>query len=326
ISWQGFDWDGSGEETLTLNGQFIASLPAVDTPQNANVYVAFSLNTTLVIQGVNRLTFTHANFDCPVTDSVKNLRVENGLAVVYSNSTVEPLSCAESLTYTFTVGGPPPLNASFTYSPTNSVSGQAISFSATASGGKSPYTFTWNFGDGSSTSGSAVTHTYASFGSFNVTLTATDSSSQSTAVSKIVTVTLRSSATTVTCPASGTVGVALSCSATITDTSPGTASTPSGTVGWAHTNAGFFSVSNCTLASGSCSVTYTATAQGSHVITGSYGGDATHAASQGSDTIAVAVGTTTTSVSCSPNPVAINQLATCTATVTDTSAVGTAPT
>ncbi|TMI57412.1 PKD domain-containing protein, partial [Candidatus Bathyarchaeota archaeon] len=115
ISWQGFDWDGGGEETLTLNGQFLASLPAVDTPQNSNVYVAFSLNTTLVIQGVNRLTFTHANFDCPVTDSVKNLQVENGSAVVYSNSTVEPLSCAESLTYTFTVGGPPPLSASFTY-------------------------------------------------------------------------------------------------------------------------------------------------------------------------------------------------------------------
>src|SRR5439155_1656068 len=45
ISWQGFDWDGGGEETLTLNGQFLASLPAVDTPQNSNVYVALSPGT-----------------------------------------------------------------------------------------------------------------------------------------------------------------------------------------------------------------------------------------------------------------------------------------
>src|SRR5207302_4504309 len=31
LSWQGLDWDGGGEETLTMNGLFLASLPIVDT-------------------------------------------------------------------------------------------------------------------------------------------------------------------------------------------------------------------------------------------------------------------------------------------------------
>ena len=193
LTWQGFDWDGGGEETITVNGLFLASLPATDSPQNANVYVAFSLNiTSFVIQGTNKLTFTHANWDCATNDNVNNLQVTSGTTVVYSNSTVEPLSCTQSLTYTFTTTAPPPppaLAAFFTYSPTNFTAGQPVTFTATASNGISPYTFGWNFGDGSTGSGQTVTHAYGQTGTFTVKLTVTDSSQNAATSSQTVAVT-----------------------------------------------------------------------------------------------------------------------------------------
>ena len=108
LSWLGYDWDGGGEETLALNSKFLASLPTTDSPQNAGTWAAFSLNiTSLIVQGVNTLTFTHANFDCSTSDNVENLQVTNG-TIVYSNSTVQPLSCGQSLTYSFRIVIPSP--------------------------------------------------------------------------------------------------------------------------------------------------------------------------------------------------------------------------
>src|SRR5438445_72935 len=75
ISWQGYDWDGGGEETVALNGQFLASLPTTYSPQNGGTWVAFSLNTTLLVQGTNTLTFTHANSDCHYIDQARDLVV-----------------------------------------------------------------------------------------------------------------------------------------------------------------------------------------------------------------------------------------------------------
>jgi hypothetical protein len=126
LSWQGFDWDGGGEQTLTMNGKFLASLPSADIPANGGAYAAFSVNVTLfVVQGTNTLVFTHANWDCSVVDSVRNLQLTNGPTVVYSNSTVEPLSCAQSLTYVFTIGGSSTTTISVTYSSLPVVVGQS---------------------------------------------------------------------------------------------------------------------------------------------------------------------------------------------------------
>src|SRR5438132_13152217 len=60
LSWQGYDWDGTGEETVALNGQFLAYLPATYTPQNACASAALSLNTTLLVKATNTLTFNNA--------------------------------------------------------------------------------------------------------------------------------------------------------------------------------------------------------------------------------------------------------------------------
>src|SRR5205807_4378206 len=85
ISWQGWDWDGGGETTLTLNGQTLASLPTNDSPQNAGNWAAFTLYTDSLVSGVNTLTFTHANWDCGVSDNVSYLQVTGSFTTVYSN-------------------------------------------------------------------------------------------------------------------------------------------------------------------------------------------------------------------------------------------------
>jgi len=108
-----------------------------------------------------------------------------------------------------------------------------------------------------------------------------------------LTVTTRTTTTTVECnPASVATGVESSCTATVTDTNAGTVSTPAGTVSFSSNGAGSFSVAGCTLVAGStgtasCTVTYTPSETGTQTITGSYGGDTTHALSSGGTPLSV---------------------------------------
>jgi len=83
-------------------------------------------------------------------------------------------------------GAPPPLTASFAYSPSLTQAGQPVTFTASASGGTSPFTFSWSFEVGSTGTGSQVKHAFSSAGSYTVILTVKDSSSpQQTATSQM---------------------------------------------------------------------------------------------------------------------------------------------
>ena len=108
----------------------------------------------------------------------------------------------------------------------------------------------------------------------------------------------RSTSTNVSCsPDTVAVGAPSSCTATVTDTAGGSASTPTGTVGLASNGAGSFNDDQCTLEQTSpgvagCSVSYTPGADGvprnTDTITATYGGgDATHAASSGTAAVTV---------------------------------------
>ena len=68
------------------------------------------------------------------------------------------------------------LAAVITYSPSNPIVGERITFSANVTGGMPPWrNFTWAFGDGArGTDSGTVIHFYTSVGAFNVTLTASD--------------------------------------------------------------------------------------------------------------------------------------------------------
>jgi len=67
-------------------------------------------------------------------------------------------------------------------------------------------------------------------------------------------------------------------------------------------------------------VTYSPTVIAPHTIAASYGGDAVHATSSGTNPVTAIIRTTSTSVSCSPNNVVLTT--TCTATVADTAGAG----
>src|SRR5205809_5098994 len=88
------------------------------------------------------------------------------------------------------------LVASFTYSPSQPLSGQSVTFTGSGSGGVSPYTFSWSFGDGGTSTSQSPSHTYTSSGSFTVSLTAADSLGTVATISHSLTVSAPGALTT----------------------------------------------------------------------------------------------------------------------------------
>src|SRR5438093_8181162 len=68
-----------------------------------------------------------------------------------------------------------PPTAVFTFSPSSPAAGYPVTLNATSSGGAAPYTFEWTFGDGTNGTGNPAFHTFASGGSYNVTVAIRDS-------------------------------------------------------------------------------------------------------------------------------------------------------
>jgi len=99
--------------------------------------------------------------------------------------TVGYSSGSRSASQTINVLPPPALTASFTYSPSSPVAGQAVQFTDTSTGG--PTSWLWNFGDSTTSTSKSPSHTYAAAGSYTVTLTATNSTA-SKSVSQTITV------------------------------------------------------------------------------------------------------------------------------------------
>src|SRR2546422_791704 len=179
--------------------------------------------------------------------------------------------------------------------------------SCTLSAGSCSVTFT-----PSASGTSSITGVYASTDSIHAASTSAPSN---------ITVNKRATTTAFSCTSPVVVSQASTCTATVTDTSLGTASTPTGTVSFTNSgSAGTLSAASCTLASGSCTVTFTGSATGTATVSGTYGGDTVHATSgpTASNNITVNPRTTSTALACS-SPVVVGQASTCTATVTDTS-------
>jgi len=100
----------------------------------------------------------------------------------------------------------------------------------------------------------------------------------------------RPTATAASCAATS-VGVATTCSATVSDLDVGPAVTPVGSVTWTTSGSGDFSGSCALQGSGgasSCSVGFTPSASGTHTITAVWGGDGDHLGSGGQSSLEVA--------------------------------------
>ncbi len=94
-----------------------------------------------------------------------------------SDSAAHTATASHSLSVAAAPSPPPPLVADFSFSPSSPVAGQAVNFTATATGGSPPYTYAWQFGDGHTGTGAKASHTYTVAGSYVVNLTVKDNAS-----------------------------------------------------------------------------------------------------------------------------------------------------
>jgi len=185
---------------------------------------------------------------------------------------------------------PGPLSASVTAGSNAVDIGQLASFSCIGTGGLPPYTYSWAFGDGSTGSGASTTHVYNTPGTISVTCTVTDNVGTTANGAVQLTVNSRMTLTSVTCAGPFITNQGSSCNVTVTDSSPGTFSTPAGTLVLSQIGVtGTFTacILGGTSASATCSSSFTASTVGTATITASYPGDSTHASSSGATPITV---------------------------------------
>jgi PKD repeat protein len=84
---------------------------------------------------------------------------------------------APPLAITVAAATPAPV-AEFAFAPSSPMAGQTVSFTNASTG--SPTSWAWSFGDGGTSTAQSPTHTFATSGTFDVTLTATNAGGSST--------------------------------------------------------------------------------------------------------------------------------------------------
>ncbi len=175
----------------------------------------------------------------------------------------------------FWIQGTTPLSAAATGTPTTGNAPLTVSFTGSAQGGTAPYTYSWNFGDGSAASTAQnPSHTYSAAGTFNATLTVTDSSSPAKTATAVATTTVNAvgnplAATASAVPTSGQIPLTVAFSGTGTGGSPpysfswnfgdGSASSPAQNPSHTYSAAGNFTATLTVTDSSSPAKTATAT-------------------------------------------------------------------
>ncbi len=120
-----------------------------------------SLNATLLLQSQLQ------NVDAQI-NSIESQILQTRLLINYGTITATFYEQAASAPAV-------PLSLKLTATPQNGMSPLAVTLNAIVKGGSPPYIVNYNFGDGSSWQGQALIHTFVPGGTYNVTVTVTDS-------------------------------------------------------------------------------------------------------------------------------------------------------
>ena len=112
------------------------------------------------------------------------------------------------------------MSCSASGTPTSGMAPLKVTFTATASGGSSGYTWEWKFGDGATSSKQNPSHTYASGGNFTWKMTVSDSANNSCMKSGTVKVTGALAATASVNPRQGMPPFTVTFNATVTGGTP----------------------------------------------------------------------------------------------------------
>src|SRR2546422_2026629 len=185
------DSDNIHSSSITIGDSYLAALvplilsSRMFTTQNAALFIVFDEGNDFCPTGNSKSDCVVAEWAGPAVKkaygSTTSYNHYSYLSTLEANWNLASLTAndasAPPMTEFFGTSPPSTLSASFTYSPSSPQTGQTVSFSGSASGGTSPYSYSWSFGDGSTRTGSSVTHAYASTGSFTVVLTVRDTGS-----------------------------------------------------------------------------------------------------------------------------------------------------
>jgi len=164
---------------------------SAETISNVNIMDGNWHNFTIVKLGPERWQlYTDSVLAFEAYDPTNNFPVDSNLwGLRLDNVQIK-------LYYRLTINTTQQFSTWFTIMPPTGLTGQSISFSASASGGSQPYSYNWNFGDSVGTSNlQSPTYSYGSPGSYTVTLLTTDSAGMTATSSHTVTVTARSQPT-----------------------------------------------------------------------------------------------------------------------------------
>lgn len=134
-----------------------------------------SVNSTLAIE--NQLQQIDSQIDY-----TESQILETATLITYS-------TISASITLTAQPIKPEPLALKLTVTPKSGVSPLSVTFDAVVTGGTGSYFVNYNFGDGTSSQGQVLVHQFVGEGTYNVTVTATDSNGTVASSSAVVQVT-----------------------------------------------------------------------------------------------------------------------------------------
>jgi len=150
--------EGTESETFNVTAYYdgniiIDAQTVISLEPNTSKTLTFMWNTTYVSFGNHNIT-VQASVVLGETDTSDNILAANTVKVI--------------------MGYPV---ASFTFSPTNPLTNETVTFDASLSNPKGGIliNYMWNFGDGFYANGETVNHNYSQTGTYNISLTVTDS-------------------------------------------------------------------------------------------------------------------------------------------------------